>query len=140
MLPDHFHSRSLTFSSAINQKIAIKTIKKLDYTVSAVWNGAEALSYLSRPSASRPKPDIILMDCMMPVMDGYEATTKIRNDEQFDDSVRKTPIIAMTASAIKGDKERCESAGMDDYLSKPVVKGSLEAMLGKWLNSERGGR
>lgn len=74
----------------------------------------------------------------MPVMDGYEATSRIREDTvRFDERTRKIPIIAMTASAIKGDKEKYERAGMDDYLSKPVVKGTLEAMLGKWLIRDR---
>lgn len=67
-------------------------------------------------------------------MDGYEATRRLRNDSPFmqDERLQKCPIIAMTASAIRGDREKCVSAGMDDYMSKPVQKRELEAMLCKW--------
>lgn len=119
----------------INQQIALKTIKKLKFSVSAVWNGQEALNYLLKPeSAEHPRPDIILMDVQMPVMDGYKATYTIRHAEPFINSVRiqNTPIVAMTASAIQGDREKCESAGMNDYLSKPVKGKVLEKMLVKW--------
>ncbi|KAF1968989.1 putative histidine kinase HHK6p [Bimuria novae-zelandiae CBS 107.79] len=113
----------------INQQIALKTIKKLRFSVDAVWNGQEALDYLANPDY--PKPDIVLMDVQMPVMDGYTATAKIRTDFEAPD-VRNVPIIAMTASAIQGDKEKCESAGMNDYLAKPVKGKLLEKMLVKW--------
>ncbi|KAJ9648550.1 hypothetical protein H2199_001405 [Coniosporium tulheliwenetii] len=119
----------------INQQIALKTIKKLGFSVSAVWNGKEVLDYLlANPSADRPKPDIILMDVQMPIMDGYLATHTIRTQEPFKDSasIRSTPIIAMTASAIQGDREKCQEAGMDDYLAKPVKGKHLEKMLVKW--------
>ncbi|GAB7341487.1 hypothetical protein MBLNU457_7716t2 [Dothideomycetes sp. NU457] len=119
----------------INQQIAIKTIKKLKFSVNAVWNGQEALNYLQEPaSESHPQPDIILMDVQMPVMDGYKATYNLRHAEPFVANVRiqNTPIVAMTASAIQGDREKCESAGMNDYLAKPVKGKILEAMLIKW--------
>lgn len=119
----------------INQQIALKTIKKLHFSVNAVWNGQEALDYLLKPhSAEHPKPDIILMDVQMPVMDGYRATYTIRHAEPFvaDARIQNTPIVAMTASAIQGDREKCESAGMNDYLSKPVNRKILEKMLVKW--------
>lgn len=119
----------------INQQIAIRTIKKLKFSVNAVWNGQEALDYLLKPSTSEhPKPDIILMDVQMPVMDGYKATYTIRHAEPFvaDSRIQNTPIVAMTASAIQGDREKCESAGMNDYLSKPVKGNILERMLVKW--------
>ena len=119
----------------INQQIALKTIKKLKFSVNAVWNGQEALDYLVKPpSADHPKPDIILMDVQMPVMDGYRAPYTIRHAEPFtkDLRIRNTPIVAMTASAIQGDREKCESAGMNDYLSKPVKSHVLEKMLVKW--------
>jgi len=119
----------------INQQIAIKTIKKLKFSVSAVWNGQEALNYLQEPaSESHPQPDIILMDVQMPVMDGYKATYNLRHAEPFVANIRiqNTPIVAMTASAIQGDREKCESAGMNDYLAKPVKGKILEAMLIKW--------
>ena len=81
----------------------------------AVWNGQEALDHLSKDDAVQP--DIILMDVQMPILDGYGATRKIRTQEPFVASAQ-LPIIAMTASAIQGDKEKCKKAGMDDYLAK----------------------
>lgn len=121
--------------SAINQQIALKTVKKFGFSVNAVWNGKEALDYLlEEPSPSYPKPDIILMDVQMPILDGYRATHLIRHHSPYAaiNGVRNIPIIAMTASAIQGDKEKCKKAGMDDYLAKPVKGKTLEAMLVKW--------
>ncbi|KAF2869340.1 putative histidine kinase HHK6p [Massariosphaeria phaeospora] len=119
----------------INQLIALKTIQKLHFNVSAVWNGQEALEYLvQEPSHDHPRPDIILMDVQMPILDGYSATQAIRTEDRFKDmpDVRHVPIVAMTASAIHGDKEKCQQAGMDDYLAKPVRGKLLEKMLVKW--------
>ena len=132
--------------NAINQQIAIKTIKKIGFSVSAVWNGQEALDYLlSKPpadgSAPPTKPDIILMDCQMPILDGYRSTYIIRNEEPYASipGMRVIPIVAMTASAIRGDREKCSEAGMDDYLAKPVKAKNLEQMLVKWaLNIKKG--
>ncbi|KAL8714756.1 MAG: hypothetical protein Q9220_001269 [cf. Caloplaca sp. 1 TL-2023] len=121
--------------NAINQQIAIKTIKKFGFSVHAVWNGQEALDYLRQElSPSRPRPDIILMDVQMPVLDGYRATHILRHHAPYINmsGLRETPIVAMTASAIQGDKEKCQKAGMDDYLAKPVKGKTLEAMLLKW--------
>ncbi|KAF9736274.1 hypothetical protein PMIN03_008699 [Paraphaeosphaeria minitans] len=116
----------------INQQIALKTIRKLNFSVQAVWNGKEAVDYLSQDfSTDHPRPDLILMDVQMPIMDGYQATSKIRTDFETAD-FRDVPIIAMTASAIQGDKEKCQKAGMDDYLAKPVKGKLLEKMLVKW--------
>ncbi|CAN9423992.1 unnamed protein product [Alternaria alternata] len=111
----------------INQQIALKTIKKLHFSVSAVWNGQEALEYLMQEfGPSHPRPDIILMDVQMPIRDGYSATHAIRTEAPWRNmpEIRGVPIVAMTASAIQGDKEKCVSCGMDDYLAKPV-KGKL---------------
>ena len=119
----------------INQQIALKTIKKFGFSVSAVWNGQEALDYLLQPpSPSHSHPHIILMDVQMPVLDGYRATHMIRNQAPYSTTpnIRTLPIVAMTASAIEGDREKCRQAGMDDYLAKPVRGKSLEAMLLKW--------
>ena len=119
----------------INQQIALKTIRKLGFPVKAVWNGKEALDYLQAPAGpDHPRPDIILMDVQMPIMDGYRATYTIRNGSTFMNipEVRELPIVAMTASAIQGDREKCQMAGMDDYLAKPVKKPNLERMLIKW--------
>lgn len=119
----------LTVWSPINQTIALKTIKKLGFSVNAVWNGQEALDYLKHNNA-----DIILMDVQMPIMDGYRATHIIRHHPPFIDmqEIQRIPIIAMTASAIQGDREKCQKAGMDDYLAKPVKGKLLEKMLLKW--------
>ena len=121
--------------NAINQQIAIKTIKKFGFSVNAVWNGQQALDYLlEKPSPSRPRPDILLMDVQMPILDGYQATHIIRHHKPYAtiDSIRAIPIVAMTASAIQGDKEKCQKAGMDDYLAKPVRGPTLEKMLLRW--------
>ena len=119
----------------INQQIATKTIKKLGFSVSAVWNGQEALDYLLKDAApDHLKPDVILMDVQMPVLDGYRATHIIRHHDPYSSipGMHAVPIVAMTASAIQGDKEKCERAGMDDYLAKPVKPQTLERMLVKW--------
>jgi CheY-like chemotaxis protein len=118
----------------VNQQIALKTIAKLGFPVRAVWNGQEALDYLKSSSKDKPIPDVILMDVQMPIMDGYTATSTIRNDRAFayNADLQGTPIVAMTASAIQGDREKCQAAGMDDYLSKPVKKQNLEKMIIKW--------
>jgi len=120
--------------SAINQKIAVKTVRHLGYAASAVWNGQEALDYLL-DDATGPFVDIVLMDCQMPVMDGYTATTRIRKDERFaaKPHLRNLPVIALTASAIKGDQEKCEKAGMSGYLAKPFNAAALEQLLSKWM-------
>lgn len=125
----------LTRRSQINQQIALKSIKKFGFSVNAVWNGQEALDYLlEKPTPSHPRPDIILMDVQMPILDGYRATHRIRTQEPFKSSniIRRIPIVAMTASAIQGDREKCQRAGMDDYLAKPVKPKLLEKMLVKW--------
>jgi len=121
----------LAEDNIINQEVARGQLDQLDYTADVVANGREALEALRR------KPyDIVLMDCMMPEMDGYEATMKIRQSEQehlpgFD---RKQPIhiIAMTANAMQGDSEICLSTGMNDYVSKPVQIGDLRRALERW--------
>ncbi|PNS17260.1 hypothetical protein CAC42_6943 [Sphaceloma murrayae] len=127
----------LAEDNAVNRLIAIRAIEKLGFSVAAVWNGKEALEYLT----SGKRVDIVLMDCQMPVMDGYRATHKLRHEEPYrsDAWLRGLPIVAMTASAIQGDREKCFDAGMSDYLSKPVDAGALEEMLVKWTLSRRGG-
>ena len=133
----------LTACSAINQQIALKTVAKLGFSVNAVWNGQEALDYLlEEPSANHPKPDIILMDVQMPLMSGYSATHRIRHHTPYTtiDNIRAIPIVAMTASAIQGDREKCKRAGMDDYLAKPVKAKTLERMLVKWALVRRNPR
>ena len=126
----------------INQQIALKTIKKLGFSVNAVWNGKEALDYLMEEhTPERPKPDLILMDVQMPILDGYRATHLIRHHQPYSTlpGISNTPIVAMTASAIQGDEQKCQRAGMDDYLAKPVRGAILESMLDKWAMRARTG-
>lgn len=110
-----------------NQQVALSILKKLGLSADAVANGREALEAL------RTLPyDLALMDVQMPEMDGLEATREIRNP-QFPISNRNLPIIAMTAHAMQGDRERCMEAGMNDYVSKPVSPKNLAEVLAKWL-------
>ena len=100
----------------INQQIALKTIRKLGFSVNAVWNGKEALEYLLKEHSEKfPMPEIILMDVQMPILDGYRATHIIRHHCPYSSlpGVDTIPIVAMTASAIQGDREKCQRAGME---------------------------
>lgn len=127
-----------TFNSAINQQIATKTIEKLGFNVSAAWNGKEALEYLEACQEGQfTMPDIILMDVQMPVIDGYRCTHILRHHAPYKAYAQDIPIVAMTASAIQGDKEKCTKAGMDDYLAKPVKSTTLEQMLVRWSKTKR---
>ena len=112
----------LAEDSLVNQKLAAAVLQKAGHQVTISNNGREALE------ASRAGTfDLILMDIQMPEMDGFEATRAIREQEQA--TGRHTPIIAMTAHALKGDRERCLEAGMDEYVSKPIhAKRLLETI------------
>ena len=112
--------------NAVNQKVALRQLKKLGYSADAVGNGLEALE------AMRQIPyDLVFMDCHMPEMDGFEATVAIR---QAENGVRRTPIIALTASAQDSDRELCMKSGMDDFVTKPVRETALANALEKWLS------
>lgn len=111
-----------------NQLLAAVQIRKLGYDVEAVSNGQLAVDAVS---AGKKEYALILMDCQMPVLDGFEATRLIRDLEQKDQ--KHTPIIAMTANAFQGDREACLSAGMDDYVSKPVSLEGLRSKLSVWI-------
>ena len=112
---------------AINQKVIAAMLQGLGCCVDMVHNGQEALEHWERNRTY----DLILMDCQMPVMSGFEATSAIRAREGDMDS--RIPIIAMTAQAYAQDRERCRRAGMDDHLAKPLTRADLEGMLASWL-------
>ena len=111
----------------INQRIALTSVTKLGYRAVAVRNGQEALEYLLEDG----DVSVVLMDIQMPILDGYEATRKLRTEKPYE-HLRELPIIALTASAIKGDQEKCREAGMDDYLSKPYPLKILREKLATW--------
>jgi signal transduction histidine kinase/ActR/RegA family two-component response regulator len=110
------------------QSLALKQLRSLGYRARLVGNGMEVVDeVVSHPGQYA----LVLMDCQMPVMDGYEATRLIRNDEK--NSGRHIPIVAITASAMMGIREKCLAAGMDDYLAKPVSMEALQQTLQQWL-------
>jgi PAS domain S-box-containing protein len=109
-----------------NQEVAVGILGMLGYEADVASDGLEALEALSRSSYAA-----VLMDVQMPEMDGYEATREIRHREESEE--RHVPIIAMTANALRGDKEKALDAGMDDYVSKPVNSGELAEVLKRWM-------
>jgi PAS domain S-box-containing protein len=115
----------------INQMVAIGIIEQLGLTADIASNGVEALAILN--NASNQPYDLILMDCQMPEMDGYETTQNIRIGKA-NQVHNEIPIIAMTANAMQGDKEKCINAGMNDYLTKPIEPETLIQTLMHWLN------
>jgi len=119
----------LAEDNIVNQKVALAQLRGLGFKADAVANGLEVLSALKQVPY-----DIIIMDGQMPEMDGYEATRMIRQAESTSNANWKVPvhIVAMTANAMTGDRERCLSAGMNDYLSKPVRRVELQAALKNW--------
>lgn len=117
----------LAEDNPINQKIALKMLEQAGYAAEAVNSGIEAVE-----AVSRRRYDLVLMDIQMPGMDGYEATARIR---RLEGDQRHTPIVALTANAMEGDRERCLAAGMDDYLAKPVRRQDLYETVRRWLAS-----
>ncbi|MBV9209762.1 MAG: response regulator, partial [Acidobacteria bacterium] len=109
-----------------NRQVAVSTLAQLGYRTESVVNGREAIAALQEAEY-----DLVFMDCHMPEMDGFEATAEIRRQES---SSRRTPIVAMTASALPEDRARCLNVGMDDYLTKPLHREELRAVLERWLH------
>jgi signal transduction histidine kinase/CheY-like chemotaxis protein/ligand-binding sensor domain-containing protein/HPt (histidine-containing phosphotransfer) domain-containing protein len=120
------HRLLLVEDNRTNREIVVMNLSQLGFDTETVTNGREAVNALQRA-----KYDLVFMDCHMPEMDGYEATTMIRRQEK---SGHHTPIIAMTASALPEDRARCISVGMDDYLAKPLNRDDLRTILERWLN------
>ena len=114
----------------VNQMVATKLLSKLGCTTKVANNGAEAIERLQTE-----KFDLILMDCMMPEVDGYEATRRIR---AMDNDYAKIPIVAFTANAMQSDQKACIDAGMDDFLDKPVTLARMQATLTRWAERIRG--
>jgi PAS domain S-box-containing protein len=115
----------LVEDNPVNQKLALAILKRMGHRIDLAGNGREAVE-----ATAKRRYDVILMDCQMPEMDGFEATRSIR--EQAAEGYH-TPIIAMTANALEGDRERCLAAGMDEYLTKPIRPARLEEMLARFL-------
>jgi len=119
----------LAEDNAVNRTVAVKALERFGHDVVAVVDGAGAVAAWGEGAF-----DVILMDCQMPLLDGYEATARIREAERT--TVRgRTPIIALTANAMAGDRERCLAAGMDDHLPKPLRRDALGEMLDRWVAS-----
>jgi len=113
--------------NTVNQKVASHLLRKLGYEVTLACNGKEAVELWEQQKFA-----LILMDCQMPELDGYEAAREIRRRE---DGSARTPILALTAHAMSGAADECLAAGMDDYLSKPIDRTQLAAKLEAWLGN-----
>jgi two-component system, sensor histidine kinase and response regulator len=114
--------------NTVNQLVARNMLKSLGCKFDIVPNGAEALLAVQRGGY-----DMVLMDCQMPIMDGYEATRQIRNWELAQPQGKRIPIVALTANALVGDAEVCRASGMDDHLAKPYSRKQLGAVMARWL-------
>ena len=122
----------LAEDNPVNVEVASAMLESLGLEVSRACNGQEALHSLQSDDF-----DLVLMDCQMPVMDGFATTTEIRRREQQQGHARTLPIIAITANALQGDREACLAAGMDDYLSKPFTQQALGQTIARWINLPR---
>lgn len=135
-VPSGWQGRILVVDdNKVNLKVAQAMLRKLGIEADTVENGLEA----TQVATAAERPDLILMDVQMPVMDGLEATRQIRAWEKANGQPR-LPIVALTAGAFAEDYERCTAAGMDDFLAKPINHEQLQLLLGQWLGSQRPGR
>jgi len=125
----------LVEDNPVNLMVGQRLLGVLGIQCDTAGNGEAALM---RMSASRY--DLVLMDCQMPVMDGYTATRRWREDEHAKGDGNHLPIIAMTANAMAGDRQKCLDAGMDDYLAKPVTRAELERCVARWWTPRAGAR
>ena len=121
----------LVEDNQVNQLVAISVLNDMGFAVDGVFDGQEALNCLNNTQEEDRYP-LILMDCQMPVMDGYQTSQNIRAGKAGE-RYKSIPILAMTANALKGDKEKCLAAGMSDYITKPIEADQLKVMLKKWL-------
>lgn len=123
----------LVEDNPVNQMVALSVLKNMGLTADVASNGYDALAALNS-ATNADRYAVIIMDCQMPEMDGYETASKIKAGEAGE-VAQKIPIIAMTANAMQGDKQKCLDAGMDDYLTKPIEKEAVFEKLNRWLNS-----
>ena len=115
----------LAEDNAVNRKLALKLLERAGFTADVAVNGAEALAKIKQSEY-----DLVLMDCQMPEMDGYQASREIR---ALGGKCANLPILALTANAMVGDREKCLAAGMSDYLTKPLRQDDFFAALERWL-------
>ncbi len=118
----------LVEDNPVNQELAGEMLRSLGMKVEVAENGEQALAAIAQQSYS-----LVLMDCQMPVLDGFEATRRLRARERDAGASVRLPVIALTANALVGDREQCLAAGMDDYLSKPFTATQLNEILDRWL-------
>jgi CheY-like chemotaxis protein len=119
----------LAEDNIVNQKVVVRILEKLGYKVEVAENGVRAVEM-----AVSGGFDVVLMDCQMPEMDGFTAAREVRRREASAHPPQHTPIVAVTANALQGDRERCLDAGMDDYVKKPIDGDQLRAALEKFLS------
>ena len=122
----------LVDDNRINQRVAERMLEKTGCSIEIHGSGEEAIA-----AFERSRPDIVLMDCQMPGIDGYEATRRLR---QLEHEGQRTPIIALTAHASDEDRARCIEAGMDDHIAKPIGSDQIAAMLARWSPRPGGDR
>ncbi|MCC7082434.1 MAG: response regulator [Burkholderiales bacterium] len=135
-LTQRFDARVLLVEdNAVNAEICTAMLASLGCSVDTAANGVEAVEM-----SAEHRYDLVLMDCQMPVMDGFEATRTIRSREQVSPMAHRVPIIALTANAMQGDRDRCLTVGMDDYLAKPFKRQQLEAVLAQYAHAGEAAR